>query len=209
MSLSPELQEAVARAKAAVRADPKHALKPYYRQQIYDALFLGPKGKEVRARLDIGTAERVLSLWEDEWPEGSLPSRLIQRATDVLQGVARPEMVRAEAHDAWVELEKLGEESTRKLRERAFYAAQAAVEATFCATGIDRWETIEIGTSEDDADLDPWSSDTASWAAAAYAGVPWEEASSAVRRLEFWRWWLSEAILKAWQETYTSSSSST
>lgn len=96
MSLSPEVQEAVARAKAAVQADPKHALKPYYRQQIYDALFLGPMGKEVRARLDIATAERVLSLWEDEWPKGSLPSRLIQRATDVLQGVARPEMVRAE-----------------------------------------------------------------------------------------------------------------
>lgn len=204
MNLPPQLAEVIEQARTAVRADLSHTLSPYFRQQIYDAFALQPKGREVRSRLEIMTARKVAPFWQEVWPERLLPHHLVQQATDVLEGTAHSEAVRAEANDAWVEQEKLETQTSDDREARAFYATQATIEAVFYVTGLDRWEGVEIGAHENDADLDPWSSDTALYAAAAYSGAPWNETSNHDRRLEFWLWWLSEAISEAWQETHTS-----
>ncbi|MGH2535948.1 MAG: Imm5 family immunity protein [Candidatus Promineifilaceae bacterium] len=199
MDLPLLVQEDLDRAKAAVEAEPKHTLRPYYRQQIYRALARWPKGKEARIRLDILTAQKVLPLWPESLSERLQPGRLIQRAMDVLEGRARPEVVSREADVAWAELEEFGAQTSDEQESRAFLTALAALESTSYATGLDRMATIEIGAHEEDVHLDPWSSDAAKWASFAYAGRPREGMFNAAQQLEFWSWWLSEAIPAAWQ----------
>ena len=56
---------------------------------------------------------------------------------------------------------------------------------------------IVIEERTTDADLDPWCSDAAKYAAMAVSGAIWEQGSSSQLRLEFWKWWLLEAIPQA------------
>lgn len=204
MNSPPELVKVIEQARTAVRDDVEHALKPYLRRQIYDAFALGSKAREVRARLEIMTARKTLPFWQEVWPENKLPHDLLQCATEVLEGVSRAELVTPKVSAAWLELEEIGAQSLGEVESQAFFAGQAALEAALHAIGEDRWKGIELSKEDEDADLDPWSSDTASWAAAAWAGPFWEGKSDANRRREFWLWWLSEAIPRAWQKTHTS-----
>lgn len=87
--------------------------------------------------------------------------------------------------------------------DRAQMALQAALDAVENALGHPRFEfdgvdeIITEQTTEDN--IDPWSSDAARDAAAAYAGPVWEPSSDREKRREFWTWWLREAVPAAWR----------
>jgi Immunity protein Imm5 len=48
-----------------------------------------------------------------------------------------------------------------------------------------------------DEDIEMHENDSAYWAATAYAGPEWDlKSSDKIKRLEFWKWWLEEVLLK-------------
>jgi len=88
--------------------------------------------------------------------------------------------------------------------DRAQMALQAALDAVENALGHPRFEfhgVDEVITEQATEDnIDPWSSDAARDAAAAFAGPVWEQPSSdREKRREFWSWWLREAVPAAWR----------
>lgn len=73
------------------------------------------------------------------------------------------------------------------------------MEALWTALGKDRFRSIQINRYMTDMELDPWTSDSALYAAAAIAGAVWDPNSSDEKRKVYWEWWLSEAIETAYQ----------
>jgi hypothetical protein len=141
----------------------------------------------------------------DDFP---FPGYLLEMAMTVLHRTSDAELVRVEHKLALYRdmLDNGGIESLGLNREAAD-AWLAANEALFEALGSYRIsrepEPYEEIDEEADADIDPWSSDTARWAVNSYAGGGSDEDSNLAKRKEFWEWWLREAIPAAWKAGYT------
>ena len=202
MLLPSQVQQAIDRAAEAMMLHPAHALHPLYRRDIYTAF--GPTN-EMRCRLSRGwlaviTARHVLPLWQQAQPNDDLPEHLLDIAKGVLQGIVAARTAESQAGEAWEWLEKRGQiGEALTLDSKAFYAAEAAVEALFEVSGREPFDEVIIDQSTTDSDLDPWCSDSALYAAAAYAGPVWDATSDSEKRREFWEWWLGEAVPTAWQ----------
>jgi hypothetical protein len=219
----PDLQKAIAEAYAALINDPQHALLPMYRHRIYEALGavhypeepLDPRAQLTRVVLDLLSVRRVLPIWEAERPDFPWPQRLLELAEGVLDGLVSREVARAEADAAFALLDEVDYEASahditeveasrdvirfRRVSLPAYYVCDAAVETLFVASGLFRFELGEPVPDETDADVDPYTSDTAHWASTAYAGGVWDPSSDPIKRNEFWEWWLSEAVPKVRQ----------
>jgi hypothetical protein len=87
-SLPKEIQLLVNTALAEVNADPQHRLAPQHRRQIYNAFKAStdPVSQRARGWLAVITAQRVLPLFQQEFPEDTLPQDLLNTAIGVLQG---------------------------------------------------------------------------------------------------------------------------
>jgi hypothetical protein len=216
-----ELQKAIAEAYASLIKHPQHALLPMYRQHIYEALGavhppeepLDPRAHRTRLTLDLLSVRRVLPIWEAERPDFPWPQRLLDMAEGVLNGSVSTEDARDEADAASAFLEEVEDseevmsnaievseaEAADAIRFKgvslsALYVCEAAVETLFVASGLFRFDLGESSPEETDADVDPWSSDTAKWASTAYAGGVWDPSSDPAKRKEFWERWLREAV---------------
>jgi hypothetical protein len=198
VSLPDDLQQVITQAHRAMARDANRELRPFYRRGIYNALETTGegRGRDAPARLALITARRVLPLWQRERPDDALPSRLVRLTEDVLNGVAPPTAGEV-AGEAWEQLEALSEAGA--ISDACFFAGEAARAALGATLGWDPFDGVFLSTHETDADLDPWCSDTAKWAATAWAGGTWEPGSDPVRRQEFWHWWLTEAVPQAWR----------
>ena len=120
-------------------------------------------------------------------------------AEGILNGKGSIDAANIEADKAWEQIEKLGTiNNDRSINNRSFYVYVTAFEALMEVLGRDPFQDIVIDESSTDFDLDPWSSDTALWAVAAYAGQIGDLDSDTSKRQEFWEWWLQEAIPTAW-----------
>jgi len=199
--LSESLQLLLGALMIVVEQHPQHALPPLFRQKIYHEC--GPRkeeyGRRRRGWLAVLAAHYVLPIWQSACPDDPLAADILDVAERSLQGKIDQAVVRAEATRHWdmffdeylLQFPDIGEEP--------WFVLKAVVEALLSCADWGRLETIAIEAAETDADIDPWSSDAASTAAAAYAGPVWRADSNTVLRLEYWRWWLGTAIPTAWQ----------
>jgi len=205
MRFSHDLEEAIKRAYADMMAHPSHALIPVSRQAIYDLLDLSDPTQSRRSFrwLSIITARYVLPIWQTARFTDSTPKRALDMAEEIMNKKGLAPVVNVEADEVWHKMESLGATQEGKTIGDAFYAGQAAVEALMEVSGKDPFKDIIIDRSFTDSDLDPWSSDTAHWAVAAYAGSSGKVNSGAVRRQEFWEWWLEHAIAEAFKLSTT------
>lgn len=78
--------------------------------------------------------------------------------------------------------------------EQAFFAGAAVVQCLFEIGGRYPFNNALITTDTTNSDLDPWCTDTAYYAALAYAGGTWNTGSNVEQRSIFWHWWLLDAI---------------
>jgi hypothetical protein len=220
-------------ALAEMRADPQHRLAPQRRRQIYDAL--GPSTDNIsqyaRGWLAVIAARRVLPIFQQAFPEDTLPQELLDTAIGVLEG--KVDDVTADdfqehgynaSGNAW------GYDETEMpwnadLAGCATYHAlkEARGQEPLCnldkffSLGIVGWPSgewvtqypepisAEQFTDEDLCQID--NSDTAACAAVAFAcgpGGPW---CDPVKLQEFWTWWLTVAIPEAWEKARHSTSS--
>jgi hypothetical protein len=186
---------------------------------------LDPHAHRTRVTLDLLTVQRVLPIWQAQRPDFPWPQRLLEMAEGVLNGSVSMEAARAEADAVWAlleegedtykgEVEEEAEEDSNGVSEEeaaseiakfkgvsasALLVCDAAVETLFVASGLFQFDSPDFTEEMTDADVDPWSSDTAKWASTAYAGAVWDPSSDPVMRKEFWEWWLTEAVPRAWQ----------
>jgi hypothetical protein len=196
MLLSVSLQQIINQARLQVIHHPQHALMPVYRQQIYHALNTEDETVDGRTykHLAISTARFVVPFWQQVWPLDEMPNGLLYTAECFLAGKIDVTRATANAENAWQNLEALGSAPNNFTARCAFHAGHATLEALFAALDRPPFNNTEIDEHTTDADLDPWTSDTALWASTAYAGGVWDAESDLKKRLGFWRWWLDEAI---------------
>ena len=190
MALPPDIRQLIDAIVPVVNSDSTHQLRPILRKGIYEALAARPPaGLRARIWLDILTARRVTAVWATEVGDSRMDN-LIALAEGVVRGAVDPQAARVDAGRMWEWLSNDYDERTEELSEQAFFALSTAIEAVFTATGLDRFEEVIIEEWDTDADLDPWCSDAASYAATTIAGSVWEPTSDAAKRRDFWMWWL-------------------
>jgi hypothetical protein len=205
MLLPKELQKAIEQAHAAMIDNPEHMLAPICRQVIYRVIETqnAAEASPVRGWLALVTSRHVLPIWREAWPDDSMPHLMLTMADKVLHGMMPVETARVEAEQSFEQLERLGDKPEISGHVDAFFAGTAAVEALFETIGMHRYfDSIEMDENTTDDWLDPWSSDTAKWAAFAYAERSHDSASDIAKRREFWDWWLFKAIPAAWDTSY-------
>jgi len=218
-----QIQIALARA----RAHPDHWLLPIHRRALYhvlDPVKSAPIQVQVRPWLDLHTARYVLPLWEPilQDPEHiwknyyHVPSEMVSLLEGLLHGATDTKSV-SERADHWAEVSGL----TGELPSSQFYHAwcvyKAALKALLSAFGYDQFSQGEFsGTT---TQIDNVYGDTANWAAIAFAGGIWQPdlplqqelrrvfghwnqdlEEVRTRRMQFWEWWLLEAIPKAYEQ---------
>ena len=198
VTLSGALACAIAAARNILVFGPDHDLPPWQRLAVYTALAAADRHRGQRASgcLAISTARKVLPISSG----GGTGDRLAEHVLHTAELVMRGSVSRAHAEDiagrAWEQLEDSGRQASQDTE--SFYAKEAAVIALFEVLGRDPLHTVVIREGDTNEVLDPWSTDAALCAALAYAGGPWEPRSDPARRLEFWEWWLADAIPRAW-----------
>ena len=167
MTIPDYLIDSVKAASASVTSRSDHALSPHFRHAIYQTLVRLGRPNAL-GWLGISTARYVLPIWRSVRPEDSLAERSIETANLWLRGSGDGRAANEFAGQAWESLDKLGAKVSDQNAKRALFAGEASVAALYEALGRDPFRDIKIGADETDADLDPWCSDTALWAAAAY-----------------------------------------
>jgi Immunity protein Imm5 len=201
MSLPQDLKQYVEHAYTEMVRHEKHALIPIHRSTIYDLLNSNEPLRKRQAFkwLSIITARHVLPVWEKTQPTDSSPQLLVKMAEEVINNEVALITAEKEANKAWERIEEIGVvDSEITMSRRTFYAYVAIYGALIDALGRDPFEDMIMDGHSTDSDLDPWSSDTALWAAAAYSGRVGDQESDAAKRHKFWEWWLQEAIPTAW-----------
>ncbi len=180
--------------------DPQHALAPAYRQAIYQGItnFPNPHASLARKWLAVLAAEHVVPIWQQVWPNDSLALCMLDLANTALREVSDPAGIRAEAELAMEQLERLGDKLYRFTELDAFFAKTASVQAVFEVLGISPFDRLILAEDATDEHLDPSASDTAKWAAYAYAGRLRDPNADPAKRRAFWAWWLYEGTSLAW-----------
>jgi hypothetical protein len=215
MSLPGEIESAIQDADTTVTSDVEHDLTPFRRHVLYQivAPMSDSPGQQLRTQLEIITIRKVLHFWEQLWPDNQLPHQALATAEAVFQGTIDVEVAERVALGMSGQLDALCAEPEKGFGETGDFdpavtaacaVGRGAVSAIWTACGADPFEDLELNEEDtnNSLSLDPWSSDAARWASDAYAGVVSLASSSADKRLEFWKWWLQEAIPAAWDAAH-------
>ncbi|GMU61965.1 MAG: hypothetical protein AMXMBFR34_37280 [Myxococcaceae bacterium] len=186
-----ELRRALVEAEQALAGDARGHLGLGHRQAVWAAL----GSRQARARLAVLAARHVLPHWERVRPGDRLPHRLLELAEAVLRGEVEGAALAAERNQAVTDLDDASTLSTDKMSVAAGYAAHHALTA---AIRDEAFDPAHLDPGARDEVVEPGDHDSGFLASiAAAAGAPWHEGSSAERRRTFWRWWLSEAVVRA------------
>ena len=207
-----------------MQADPEHHLPHHRRREIYDAIRAETdhNAGNVLGWLTVITAKHVLPIFEDLFPEETLPRELLDTAIGVLRGQVDDEYAE--------ELQDLGYHASghcwgydeEEMPWNADIAAVAAYRALMEVLGYEPLQHLDKSFILGTIDLDSGNltenpkpvqgeqftdvqlctdvnSDTAAPAAVASscgADGPWCDPE---RLNAFWEWWLEDAIPDAWE----------
>lgn len=196
----------------ALQQSPFRSLLPVYRQQIYRLLGSGA-GESGRLRLGtlaLNAAYRVAALWEHARPMDNRLQDVLVAARSILHEDADPEAALSQLGAAVDWLSLLFDEQTAWLYESdqrelppasssedSILALRAALAALQVSVGQDYWAGREFFESSTDSDLEEEEVDAPLWALRAVLGTFELLEADNQRRLEFWTWWLSEAVPNA------------
>jgi Immunity protein Imm5 len=208
MSTPPPISQVINDSLAAVRADAHHHLELGARQTVLAALGpaldpsvpFGGRGHQRRTMLDITTVQHILPLWQAVWPDDDSPQEVLAEADHALRGTASAEEdVRSSILWLWTVFDDftLDDGDQHPSQSLVLFAAIKALCRAFNDQGFD---PTRIDPRATDGHTPPRSTDAAFDASVAYAdGVPWDQTSHDARRLEFWEWWLTQAVPAAWE----------
>jgi Immunity protein Imm5 len=199
-----------------------HNLLPKERLAIYDALGYNHR---VIGWLCIKTAQHVLSIWDTIIPDDDTPHSMILLAESVLRG--RISVKEAKTQDDNFYYHIIGgvlldnDQETPYIAKHVCNACYDALKISFGARPFQKISRDIINQNTLDEFIAPDLGDTASSAVTAYAGTTVIASQSfgnppirnvivpipdfnPQKRLEFWTWWLKEAIPQAWELAHSS-----
>lgn len=207
-----EIQTLIDEALAKVRTDSQYHLPPTLRLSIYQKIGLptepAPLVNSMRGRLGIMTARRVLPVWQSatpirtEIPKGLpndkyLADGLLELAEGVLNGTGEIAPAWKEVNDSWYVVGNIGDEFTALRDDKplsVYYACDAAMRAFYETLGVEFLSKTKKLEQYSDDNLPDEIRDSASSAVIAFAGGAETEPTDLPKRLEFWEWWLKDAI---------------
>jgi hypothetical protein len=200
--LSKELKQAIELASENLVRNPHGELALHYRKKIWasfgpvETAENGPAvrgvGLQRRARLAALSARHVLPVWERAWPADQGPHQTLESVEQYLNGTLEFRIAKERNGRFRTHLDNLI--SSGKNQDAA-YAGFAAFKALSTALFDYELDLEDSKNGPTDGDLEPYDWDASFYASMAYAGcAPWEEASSAARRREFWEWYLKDAV---------------
>ena len=217
------LQHMIDKAISAVQNHPRHELGQARRRAIYDVLRLSPRGEVASLWLALFAAQKVLPIYEhalaaiDEYQaidESGVsivqkPRHMLAAAELTLQGTHSWEAMRAARDDFYQDMHLGFDRRVPYLALIAAYEAVCEVTGTVPlssriskAVQCDRGTTVYVSsdkwTDEELAGAGANAADAAVNAAYAYAQMPDTREIDYVKVLQFWTWWLREAIPQAW-----------
>ena len=204
MELPMTLRNKLNQASQILHSNNEYQIKPITRLNIYAAFaeFENKLAKIWLTRLEILTAKRVLPLWQEALPNIQLPEQVLDLAEQVLDGFLDFET----ACNANI-LDELYQLLGGDLEDEVPATVEFAGESAYCAfVNIRHQPFQDLLVDEkltDDKFYSQLGGDAASSAVKAFAGVVidgyWVKKSDPQKRLEFWEWWLTEAIPQAWE----------
>ena len=197
------IQSTIEECLAHLRAEPEGDLNPACRARIYESLgALGDTvGRIRRGTLARISAEKVVPIWTQEHENDSQLQQLLQLAERILLNEISRSVAEEEVHSVWGWLTSQGVAFSSGLSRGAYFACRSALMAVPVAWGQDEFAGAVVRADWTNADLNPWTTDAALCACAAYAGLPWHTGSDKTLRIRFWTWWLIEAVSLAWHST--------
>lgn len=217
MSMPTYLRTIVEQSLKEIHQNPEHRFEPKKRREIYDAfgLWEDVNVKRSRGQLAVITARYVLPIFEKGFPEVDTPRKLIDMAEKVVLGELDVNFAIREAANGQEVAGRLWGYDEKAISLNATIAGNAAHRALAEAAGVDPFESkvkevikwkgsrVEKMTIEDltDEELAEKFGDTASAAVVAFAYNTEQLKCDPQKFLEFWKWWLTQAIPSAWEIT--------
>ena len=185
-----------------VQASPSHQMKPKSRRLVYQAFADAGDAKiSVAPRwLAILSSRRVLPLFEHKYPDDPLPREFLQLAIAALQGKASKTEVNDKLDHGFDASGNAWGYDEREITWPVWLAANSTYHALVEANGyqpldhLRRYVKNGVSTDWTDDELCQFSGDTAADAAMASAYDECGLNINAEKLLEFWHWWLNEAI---------------
>ncbi len=228
MLLPTELQNLISIALAEMSSDLQHRLNPNRRRQIYDAFgeTTDRTSQQTRGWLAVLTAERVLPIFQQNFPEDTLPKELLETTVGILKGGVN-ESIADDMQDqgyhasgnTWGYIEE-------EMPLNADLAATAAYHALLEARGrypfrdlqsLRKRERIRTGDNigeeywidrmDEDLVTVGGIGDTAAFAAIASACRQDRLQCDPQELEQFWKWWLTVAIPLAWEASHNDTAS--
>jgi hypothetical protein len=204
--------------RKAMRSAPQHDLLPGYRNTIVDAFEPWPVRVLTMVCLALMTCREVLSVWDSVFPDDRSPHEWLATVEQALLGQISQEEAERVTHSAHFHVLSLpfDQPLARAVAHAASFTAVGGIllrlddlflnaeviAARTAAVPLTR-PPQEPGLGRPDADYERDEHDASFWASVAVAGgEPWEAAADSEKRLQFWEWWLDEAIPQAYAVVY-------
>lgn len=195
------LSSLIQRVTESVRAAPAHDLSLGLRQKIW--MLMGSErvpgpGYSRRAALALAAARHVLPLWELKYPQDRTPHWALDLAEEVRVGRLDKGEAQARWQQAWDHMVELSYSDADDQRGAAAGFSAALALRTCLEDEVLPQSEVDEGLRDNRIDAEDM--DASMFAAAAYAGGPsWDASPDPVRRLQFWGWWLFDAVPDAYR----------
>lgn len=214
------LQELIGEAVKEVKVHPHHNLSPVTRLNIYhslDPIKLTPSLYPKRGWLGVLTVRRILPIWQRAMPlwesendksnlisSNLLPEHILKLTENLLLGLIDVQFTWKEANNYWDEVGNLIQEILEDFEKKVFNTAHvcnASLHALHETLGVEFLGKLKNWAKYNDEQLSNhfFACDTAASAVIAYAGGGNVSPFDPEKRLDFWEWWLTEAIPQAWE----------
>jgi hypothetical protein len=192
--------EGLQEAKAQVRSHPKHELILPMRKKIWRAMgpvVIGERNRAVvttglrrRTMLAVCATEHVLPIWEQ-----SLSTKDPHEMLDTAQRYLRGEV---DWDSAWETKNSFsgGLKNANSDEWKEIGCSICVGYAAVRTMGVALKDEWMDGDETLDEDRDDW--DAGFFACAAFSGAPWGTNSDPRRRLQFWEWYIDDAVPQAY-----------
>jgi hypothetical protein len=193
------LQDMIDNGLSLVQEDPQHDLRVGFRCRVFstfDAVYGREASRAKRVKLATLAVEKVMPLWKLSLPEDRTPSAALEVARELNAETVSAAAANREIGQWWTHCDDLMWKHPE--HQSVAMVGYAAIQSVREALSDSHFGCDCVNDESTDSDIDPYDHDSSFFAAAAYSGgPPWEGVSDANKRLEFWRWWLTSAVVDA------------
>jgi hypothetical protein len=197
-----KFQELVNTGLSLIQDEPNHDLKLGFRCRLLSGFDepggseRGHTGRRKRVRLATLAVEKVLPLWGSIFPADQMPHHALEISAQLIAQTVPSTTAVKETGRMWTHCDDLMWKHEDK--QTVIMVGYGAIQVVREALSETKYGCAQVNDATSDLDVDPYEHDSSFFAASAYSGgAPWEGTSEPRRRLEFWTWWLTSALVTA------------